>query len=298
MSGTKLLIVGAGPAGIAAACAAWDSGCREIVLTDRNAAPGGVLPQCVHEGFGLAAYGRELTGPAYAEKLTERLKKTGVRFLCGTEVLRVTKDKTALLSSREGLCWLSFERLILAAGCRERSIGSLPVAGTRPAGIFTAGQAQEMINLRHWDPGDDVLILGSGDLGMVMARRFTLEGKRVIAVIEKEARYGGMARNYRRCIEALRVPMIYRSTVTEIHGAGRISGVTVQNLDSGSTRLIPCDTLITALGLIPERELARGLGEPDWLTLAGNCHRVHDLVDSAVDEAEAIGTHVGSELAV
>ena len=297
MSGTKLLIIGAGPAGIAAACAAWEAGCREIVLVDRGGAPGGVLPQCVHEGFGLSSFGRELTGPAYAEKLTERLKSTGVHVLTGTEALRITEDKTALLSSREGLYRLGFERLILAAGCRERAIGSLPVAGTRPAGIFTAGQAQEMINLRHLDLGGDVLILGSGDLGMIMARRFVLEGKHVIAVIEKESRYGGMARNYRRCIEAFQIPMIYRSTVTEIHGAKRISGVTVQNLDSGSSRFIPCDTLVTALGLIPERELARGLGDPDGLALAGNCRRVHDLADSAVAEAEAIGTRVGRELA-
>jgi NADPH-dependent 2,4-dienoyl-CoA reductase/sulfur reductase-like enzyme len=295
MSGTKLLIIGAGPAGITAACAAWDAGCREIVLVDRGGAPGGVLPQCVHEGFGLSSFGRELTGPAYAERLTDRLRSTGVHVMAGTEALRITEDRTALLSSREGLYRLDFERLILAAGCRERAIGSLPVAGTRPAGIFTAGQAQELINLRHLDLGRDVLILGSGDLGMIMARRFVLEGKHVIAVIEKESRYGGMARNYRRCIEAFQVPMLYRSTVMEIHGTKRISGVTVQNLDSGSTRFIPCDTLITALGLIPERELARGLGEPDWLFLAGNCRRVHDLADSAVCEAEAIGTRVGGE---
>ena len=298
MSGTKLLIIGAGPAGITSACAAWDAGCREIVLVDRGDAPGGVLPQCVHEGFGLSSFGRELTGPAYAERLTDRLRSTGVRAMAGTEALRITEDRTALLSSREGLIKLSFEQVILAAGCRERAIGSLPVAGTRPAGIFTAGQAQEMMNLRGQDIGREVLILGSGDLGLIMARQFVLAGKHVIAVIEKESRYGGMARNYHRCIEAFQVPMIYRSTVTEIHGAKRISGVTVQNLDSGSTHLIPCDTLITALGLIPERELVRGLGDPNWLSLAGNCHRVHDLVDSAVAEAEAIGTRVGSRLAV
>ena len=296
MERVKLLIVGAGPAGIAAAVSAWDAGCREIVLADRNDAPGGVLPQCFHEGFGLSAYGAELTGPAYAEKLREKLSETGVRFLPGTEVLRVTKDRTALLSRRGGLMELGFERLILASGCRERTIGSLPVAGTRPAGVFTAGQAQELINLRRQDPGREVLILGSGDLGLLMARRFTLEGKRVLAVVEQAAHYGGMARNYHRCIETYRIPMLYRTTVSRLHGTGRLSGVTLRRLDSGEETLLACDTLVTALGLIPERELARSLGQPDWLHLAGNCHRVHELVDSAVAEAEQLGRAVGRAL--
>ena len=160
MESCKLLIVGAGPAGTAAALAAWDAGCREIVLADRAERSGGVLPQCLHEGFGLSEYGRELTGPDYARRQADRLARTGVRLLLGTEVLRLSGDRTALLSGREGLRELRFQRLILAAGCRERTIGSLPVAGTRPAGIFTAGQAQECINLRRWDLGKEVLILG------------------------------------------------------------------------------------------------------------------------------------------
>ena len=295
---TELLIVGAGAAGISAALSAWEAGCLDILLVDRREQLGGILPQCLHEGFGLAQYGMELTGPDYTERITEKLAQTGVRLALGTEVLTVRSDKTAVLSDRRDLIELHFERLILAAGCRERTIGSLPVAGTRPAGIFTAGQAQEMMNLRGQDIGREVLILGSGDLGLIMARQFVLAGKRVIAVIEKESHYGGMARNYHRCIEPYHIPILYRTTVAAIHGEGRIRGVTLRNLDSGAEEHLACDTLVTALGLIPERELVRGLGDSDWLFLAGNCRRVHDLVDSAVAEAKTVGALVGGELAV
>ena len=296
MERTELLIIGAGAAGISAACAAWDAGCRDVVLADRLPYPGGILPQCLHEGFGLAAYGSELTGPAYAERLAKALAQTGVRFLPGREVLAVTKEKTAVLSGNGGVEEIRFERLILATGCRERSIGSLPVAGTRPAGVFTAGQAQEMINLHHWQLGSRVVILGSGDLGMILARRFTLEGKQVLAVLEQEAHFGGLARNYHRCIEAYRIPIRYRCTVREIHGMPRITGVTVEDLDSGERELLSCDTLITAVGLVPERELIHGLEEAPWLSLAGNCSKVHDLADSAAAEGAKLGGQVGKQL--
>ena len=296
MERTELLIIGAGAAGISAACAAWDACCRDVVLTDRLPYTGGILPQCLHEGFGLAAYGSELTGPAYAERLAKALAQTGVRFLPGREVLTVTKEKTAVLSGSGGVEEIRFERLILATGCRERNIGSLSLAGTRPAGIFTAGQAQEMINLRHWQLGSRVVILGSGDLGMILARRFTLEGKQVLAVLEQGESYGGMARNYRRCIEAYHIPILYRRTIREIHGMPRITGVTVEDLYSGERELLPCDTLVTAIGLVPERELIRGLEEAPWLSLAGNCSRVHDLADSAAAEGAKIGGQVVRQL--
>lgn len=286
---TELLIIGAGAAGMAAATAAWDAGCRDIVLADRRERAGGILTQCLHEGFGHAQYGRELTGPEYAQQIAQKLDRTGVRLVLGTEVLAVYGNKTAVLSDRSGLTELHFGRLILASGCREKSIGSFPVAGTRPAGIFTAGQAQEMINLRGQDLGKEILILGSGNLGFIMAGQFAQSGKHVIALVEKEAHYGGMARNYHRCVEPYKIPILYHTTVAEIHGSGRITGVTLRHLDGGGEEEIPCDTLITALGLLPERELVRGLGDPEWLFLAGNCHRVHDLVDSAVSEAERIG---------
>lgn len=296
MERTELLIIGAGAAGISAASAAWDAGCRDIVLTDLLSCPGGVLTQCLHEGFGLASFGKELTGPNYARRLAERLAQTGVRFWPGREVMAVTKEKTAVLSGSGGVEEIRFEKLILATGCRERSIGALPVAGTRPAGVFTAGQAQEMINLHRWQLGRRIVILGSGDLGMILARRFTLEGKQVLAVLEQNAHFGGLARNYHRCIEAYHIPIFYRRTIREIRGMPRITGVTVEALDSGKRELLPCDTLVTAVGLIPERELVRGLEEEDWLSLAGNCSRVHDLADSAAAEGAAVGRDVGRAL--
>ncbi len=298
MKSCKLLIVGAGAAGLSAAIEAWEAGCRDVLLLDRAAQPGGILPQCLHEGFGLAQYSKELTGPEYTSQLTQRLASTGVTFLPGTEVLSVSEDRIAVLSRSGALERLRFKRMILASGCREKTIGALPVGGTRPAGIFTAGQAQEMINLRRLDPGGEILILGSGDLGMIMARRFMLEGAHVIAVLEQEAHYGGMARNYHRCIEAFSIPLRCRMTVRQIHGEGRIRGVTAEHLDSGEQEFIACDTLVTALGLIPERELVRGLEDRPWLSLAGNCRAVHEIVDSAAAEAERIGREVGAALSV
>ncbi|MBO6017075.1 MAG: NAD(P)/FAD-dependent oxidoreductase [Oscillospiraceae bacterium] len=294
----KLLVVGAGAAGISAAVAAWEAGCRDVLLVDRAAQPGGILPQCLHEGFGLAEFGKELTGPEYTARLTGRLASTGVSFLPETAVLSVSEDRVAVLSRRGELDCLHVERLILAAGCREMNIGALPVAGTRPAGIFTAGQVQEMINLRRQDPGDEVLILGSGDLGMIMARRLTLEGKRVIAVLEQAGQYGGMARNYHRCLEAFSIPLRCRMTVREIHGEGRICGVTCEHLDSGEREYLPCGTLVTALGMIPERELVSGLKGEGWLFPVGNASRVYDLVDAAAAQAAEVGRRVGRELAV
>ncbi len=298
MRSCKLLVVGAGAAGISAAVAAWEAGCRDVLLVDRAAQPGGILPQCLHEGFGLAEFGKELTGPEYTARLTGRLASTGVSFLPETAVLSVSEDRVAVLSRRGELDCLHVERLILAAGCREMNIGALPVAGTRPAGIFTAGQVQEMINLRRQDPGDEVLILGSGDLGMIMARRLTLEGKRVIAVLEQTGQYGGMARNYHRCLEAFSIPLRCRMTVREIHGEGRICGVTCEHLDSGEREYIPCGTLVTALGMIPERELVSGLKGEGWLFPVGNASRVYDLVDAAAAQAAEVGRRVGRELAV
>ncbi len=295
MRSCKLLIVGAGAAGMSAALSAWEAGCRDIILADRASRPGGILHQCIHEGFGRRKSGSELTGPEYAAMLAGKLERSGVTFLPDTDVLSVEADKTAVCSGKSGLERICFEQIILASGCRERTIGSLPVAGTRPAGIFTAGQAQELINLRHLDPGNEVLILGSGDLGMIMARRFTLEGRHVIAVLEQEAHYGGMARNFHRCIEAFSIPLRCRMTIKQIHGENRICGVTAEHIDSGEREFIACDTLVTALGLIPERELCcKGIEGEKWLYLAGNCRKVHDIVDSAAADGERIGKMAAS----
>ena len=292
----ELFIVGAGAAGLSAALAAREAGAGRILIADRADRPGGILPQCVHHGFGLTTFGEELTGPEYAERIVSEILRTDVEIRLGTTVLSVSPDKTALLSGRDGLRQVGFDRMILATGCREIDIGSLPIAGTRPAGIFTAGQAQEMINLHRLDPGHEVIILGSGELGMILARRFTLEAQHVIAVIEKENRYGGMARNYHRCIEAYAIPLICSAEITRIHGEERIHAVTLHRRDSNTYETISCDTLVTALGLTPERSLLEKPGEPDWLRLCGNCSRVHDIVDSAVDEARKVGENFGGKI--
>ena len=284
---TDLLIIGAGAAGLSAALGAWEAGCRNILIADRRAHPGGVLEQCIHTGF----HG-DLTGPEYAAMLEDEIQKTGVRFRMETEVLSVSRQREAVLSSRRGLERVSFKHLILASGCRERPLGALDITGERPAGVCTAGEAQEMMNLRDEDPGENILILGSGDLGMIVARRCVLRGKRVIAVLEQTETYTGLARNYHRCMEAHVIPLWTRQTVTELHGEKRLQRVTVRNLDTGAERLVSCDALLLATGLIPEQTLVSGLGSPPWLHLAGNCSRVHDLADSAAAEGYQIGTEI------
>ena len=286
MEHCELLIIGAGAAGVSAAIAAWEVGVRDLLLVDSASAPGGILRQCSHRGFGRTVFGAEKTGPEYASFLLSGLENTGVRLLPETAVLSVSPDRRAVLSSRTGLTELSFHRLILAAGCRERSIGSLPVA-----------QAQELLNLRHRLPGREIIILGSGDLGMIMAYQLQEAGAHVIAVAEQEDHYGGLARNYRRFLKPSGVPLLLRTTVTGLYGSGRLTGVLLRQLDTGEQTHIPCDTLVTAVGLIPERALVSGLGAPDWLSFAGNCHHVHELVDSAVAEAASVGRLAASALA-
>ena len=296
MEHCELLIVGAGAAGMSAAVAAWEAGVRDLILADSAPCPGGILCQCSHPGFGRAVFGTEKTGPEYASFLLSGLANTGVRLLPETEVLSVSGDRRAVLSSRRGLTELSFQRLILAAGCRERSIGSLPIAGTRPSGVFTAGQVQELLNLRHCLPGAEILILGSGDLGMIMAYQLQNAGAHVVAVAEQADHYGGLARNYHRYLEPSGIPLFLRTTVTELFGSGRLTGVLLRQLDTGEQTYLSCDTLVTAVGLIPDRALVSALGSPDWLSFAGNCHHVHELVDSAVAEAAAVGRLAASAL--
>ena len=288
-----LLIVGAGAAGMAAALGAARAGAAEVLLVDRNDRPGGILPQCVHSGFGLRYFHEDLRGPEYAARFARALAETNVTLRLDTTVLELRGDRTALLSSRGALARVGFRRCILCCGAREKPIGALGVAGTRPAGVFTAGQAQKLVNLGGYSVGRRVVILGSGDIGMIMARRFTLSGCEVVMMVERDAAPGGLARNRKACVEAFRIPLRLRATVTEIHGFPRITGVTVRDLDTGAETLVSCDTLVTAVGLIPERELAlpllRGGTPPDWLAFAGNCDSIHEIVDSVTAEALALG---------
>lgn len=282
-----ILVAGGGAAGMAAALGAAERGCS-VLLAEAEEALGGVLRQCSHHGFGGG-----LTGPAYARRLIDRVARSGVQVRTGTYVLKLSPDRTALLSSRRGLERAAFGRCVLAAGCRERTVHSLPMAGTRPAGVFTAGQAQRMMNLGRLDIGDDIVILGSGDVGQIMARQFVQAGKRVAAMIEQKPSLGGLPRNRRECVEAYRIPVLLRATVDEILGEGRIRGVAVRDLATGRRETLACGALVTALGLIPDRALAGRGPAPDWLHFCGNCAYIHDMVERVVAEGASLGAALG-----
>lgn len=296
---TDILIVGSGAAGMAAAAAASSFGAAVTVADDRQV-PGGVLNQCVHSGFGLGRYGKEMTGLEYSEAEFRRFADSPAGYMPGCRVLSLGPGRTALVSDHEGLCRIRFEECILATGCTERPLWSLPVTGTRPYGIYTAGEAQEMIELSGYDIGSRVFILGSGDIGQIMARRFVLLGKTVICMAEISDKLGGMKRNQEECIEAYDIPVILNSTVTEVHGSPHLTGVTLHHLDTGIDELIECDTLITALGLEPDRSLAEELelenGYPEWLHFCGNADFVHEIADSASAQGDRLGTEAAERV--
>jgi len=289
MKDFDILVVGGGAAGLSEAAAAAERGCR-VLLAEAEAAPGGVLRQCFHRGFGGG-----LRGPDYARQLLDRAARSAVCIRTETTALRLDPDRTALLSGRTGLERVAFRQCVLAAGCRERTVHALPMAGARPGGIYTAGQAQRLENLGRFPVGDDIVILGSGDVGQIMARQFAQAGRRVVAMIEQRPILGGLPRNRRDCVEAYRIPVLLQTTVDEILGEGRIRGVVIRNLQTGRREELPCSTLVTALGLIPDRSLAGSGPVPPWLHLCGNCDCVHDLVGRVVAEAAALGAALGEE---
>jgi NADPH-dependent 2,4-dienoyl-CoA reductase/sulfur reductase-like enzyme len=287
-----LLVVGGGAGGMAAALAACETGHR-VALAEQTGQLGGVLCQCLHRGFGRGYFGEDLTGPEYAARFTQRMARSPVTVWCNTAVVALHPDQTALLAGPGQVRRVGFKTCILAAGCRETPIGALPVSGTRPAGIFTAGQAQQLVNLGHYALGREIVILGSGDIGQIMARQLTLQGGRIVAMVEKRDTPGGLLRNRRECLQAFHIPLLLRSTVAEIRGSGRIQSVVVRQIDTGAQTELRCDTLITALGLIPDQTLAEELKKtgrlPDWLYLCGNCDTVHEIVDSVTWQALEIG---------
>ena len=308
-----IVIVGGGPAGMAAAVAAYDAGCTDVVILDREPDIGGILRQCIHAGFGLHKLGRELTGPEYAEVYKQEVLKRNIEVHYETTVTAVTPDKVVTAQNREGLLKIQAKAVILSMGCRERSRGALNTPGTRPAGIFSAGTAQKFINCEGYMVGKEVVILGSGDIGLIMARRMTLEGAKVKAVCELMPYSGGLTRNIVQCLEDFDIPLYLSTTVCEIHGKKRLEGVTIAKVDERrqpieeTKRFIPCDTLLLSVGLIPENELTRAAGIPmDPITngalvdehcqtqvpgifACGNVLQVHDLVDYVSEEAERAG---------
>ena len=307
-------VIGGGPAGLAAALAAHKEGAARVLIIERNHELGGILQQCIHHGFGLHRFKAELTGPEYAQRFINQVRETDIQVLLETMVLEVTEGRTIYaVNSCEGMLEISAKAVVLAMGCRERTRGALRIPGRRPAGIFSAGTAQRYINIDGYIPGRKAVILGSGDIGLIMARRLTLEGAQVEAVVEIMPYAAGLARNVVQCLEDFDIPLILQSTVVDIHGEDRLEGVTIARVDEdwkpipGTERKIECDTLLLSVGLIPENELSGGAGvELDPITngpkvddtlmtsipgifACGNVLHVHDLVDNVSKEAERAG---------
>ncbi len=328
---TALVIIGGGPAGMAAAVAAYDAGVRDMVILERDLNAGGILRQCIHNGFGLHRFGEELTGPEYANRYHEMVLERGISIKTGATVLDVTPSEepseesgfsayVTAISEAEGMFTLRAGAVVLAMGCRERSKGALNIPGTRPAGIFSAGTAQRFVNMEGYMPGRKAVILGSGDIGLIMARRMTLEGAEVKAVCELMPYSGGLARNITQCLDDFGIPLMLSHTVTQIHGKERLTGVTVSKVDErrrpipGTEIYFECDTLLLSVGLIPENELTRGAGiGMDGITggasvdqyrqtslkgvfACGNVLHVHDLVDYVSEEAALAGTSAAAHL--
>ena len=309
-----LIVIGGGPAGLAAACAAWERGLRKILLAERDRELGGILNQCIHNGFGLHYFKEELTGPEYARRFIEQLADTGVEVRLDTMVLEVTPERQVHMVGRDtGYRVEEAKSIILAMGCRERTRGAIAIPGTRPAGVLTAGAAQRLVNLEGYLPGRRIVILGSGDIGLIMARRMTLEGAKVLACVELMPRSRGLARNIVQCLRDYDIPLLLSHTVTDIRGRERVEQVVVSRVDSerrpipGTEMIFDCDTLLLSVGLIPENELTRQAGiEMDPRTngarvrenmetslhgvfACGNAAHVHDLVDHVTTESQRAG---------
>ncbi len=317
-----LVIIGGGPAGLAAAEAAVLAGARDVLLLERDVRLGGILNQCIHNGFGLHTFKEELTGPEYAARFEARVRALSIEYKLGAMVLSIAPDRTVTVVSREdGLYTIEAGAIILAMGCRERSRGALNIPGFRPAGVFSAGTAQRLVNMEGYMPGREVVILGSGDIGLIMARRMTLEGAKVRVVAELQPYSGGLKRNIVQCLDDYGIPLKLSHTVTEIHGRERVTGVTISAVDKnfkpipGSEEFYSCDTLLLSVGLIPENELSTGAGvqlsrvtngpvvnesletSVPGIFACGNVLHVHDLVDYVSEEAAAAGRAAAAYLA-
>ncbi len=314
MRQVQLAIIGGGPAGLAAAIAAKQAGVNDILIIERDSIPGGILNQCIHAGFGLHTFHEELTGPEYAGRFIAQVEELGIPLLLDTMVLDLSPERVLTLSSRaEGLQQIQAGAVILAMGCRERPRGALNLPGTRCAGIYSAGTAQRLVNMEGLMPGKEIVILGSGDIGLIMARRMTLEGAHVKAVAELMPYSGGLKRNIVQCLEDFDIPLLLSTTVVEIHGTERLTGVTLAKVDAhrrpipGTEQYISCDTLLLSVGLLPENELSAQAGVrlspitggaevTDDLSTSipgvfacGNVLHVHDLVDFVSQEAAQAG---------
>ena len=311
-----IIVIGGGPAGLAAAISAYDNGVKDILIIEREEKLGGILNQCINNGFGLTRFKESLSGPEYAYRFIKEVESRPIQVFKKTTVLSLTKDKkVTVINSELGVVELTAKAVILAMGCRERSKGALNIAGSRPAGIYSAGTAQKYVNIKGYSVGERVVILGSGDIGLIMARRMTLEGAKVLAVCEIMPYSSGLKRNIAQCLDDFDIPLYLNHTITEIHGEKRVTGVTVSQVDenrkpiAGTEKYFDCDTVLFSVGLIPENELSKEAGVPlspktrgavvtqtreteiEGVFACGNALQVHDLVDFVSEEAEVAGRY-------
>ncbi len=310
----NIVIIGGGPAGLAAAVSAYDAGERSILILERDNTLGGILNQCIHNGFGLHTFKEELTGPEYAARFIEEVEKRGIEYRLDTMVLNISEEKVVLTTSASlGMQQIQAKAVILAMGCRERSRGALNIPGFRPAGVYSAGTAQRLVNMEGYLPGKRVVILGSGDIGLIMARRMTLEGAKVLVCAEIMPYSGGLKRNIVQCLDDFDIPLKLSHTVVGIEGKERVTGVTIAEVDErmrpipGTEEHYDCDTLLLSVGLLPENELSLGMGVDlspvhkgpyvnelletslPGVFACGNVLHVHDLVDYVSEEAKNAG---------
>jgi len=310
----ELVIVGAGPAGMAAAASAYENGARDILLLERDQYPGGILNQCIHTGFGIDYFKEVLTGPEYAGRFIEKIKAMpGIELSLRSFVVHLTGDKVLTFFRPGRIKTVKARCLIMATGCREKTREMVHIAGTRPSGIFSAGLAQKLVNIEGLLPGEQVVIVGSGDIGLIMARRFTLEGAKVRAIIEIQDKTSGLLRNVVQCVTDFDIPLYFNHKILEIFGRDRVSGVSVVRVDKdmrevpGTGFRIACDTVLISVGLIPENELIEMAGvridkktncpvsdetnktSIPGLFVCGNAFKVYDLADSVSMDSEAAG---------
>jgi len=309
-----IVVIGGGPAGLAAAIEAKKNGVESILVIERDRELGGILQQCIHNGFGLHIFKEELTGPEYAEKFVDELTNMGIEYKLETMVMEISEDKMIMaINSVDGVIRIKAKSIVLAMGCRERTRGSIRVPGTRPAGILTAGTAQRFVNMEGYMVGKKAVILGSGDIGLIMARRLTLEGAEVLAVAELMSYSGGLKRNIVQCLDDFNIPLYLSHTVVNIEGRDRVNAVTIAEVDSrykpipGTEKRFECDTLLLSVGLIPENELSKQAGilldsvtggpivnetretSIEGIFACGNVVHVHDLVDWVTEESRLAG---------